>query len=108
MEMPTAEQVAKAFAAKLTLILGKKKIAELNRRNTPEDRARGICHSHDFCDANMVMLAAIDPLVGASGNSDTWQEEMDARDNEEEAAINTLWNEAWNMAAQANFYLGSE
>lgn len=62
-----------------------KKVIERNKTETYRD----VCHSHDFCDANMAMLEAIESF-GLT---------IDA-DNEEDAA---LWNSAWEIAKKNNF-----
>lgn len=93
----TPEQVARVFAAKLLEEIGAANLAEVNRLNTPEDRAAGICHSHDFCDANMVMLAAFAQCEGIS--------EDDACDTATQTDEGTAhWNKAWDIAADNRFF----
>ena len=55
-------------------------VIERNRAETD----RNVCHSHDFCDANMTMARAF-RLVG------------------QDPADNALWDAAWNAAKQAEF-----
>lgn len=67
------------------------KIVELN--DTAE---AGVCHSHDFCDANEVMSDAMESL-----GIDIW----DKGDDEEEGGMSdfaaALWNKAWNIAMES-------
>lgn len=59
------EQLAMAlgqrFATKLREAIGAKNFRAMQKRNAKET-SQGICHSHDFCDANMVMLEAMQEL----------------------------------------------
>ena len=55
----------------------------------------GVCHSHDFCDANMVMLAAFEKIMG---------KQPSFLDGEEDAAELELWNDAWAIAKAADFF----
>lgn len=78
------EILGKAFAADLLDYLGAKKFAEVCKRNDLE--TTDCCHSHDFCDANMVMLNAYCRLTGTDEN-----------DVDIEAACE-LFNDAWDYA----------
>lgn len=62
---------------------------ELIKRN--KARTPGICHSHDFCDANMAMLEAWTELTG-----------QECVDGEDEAACRA-WNAAWDRAIETEF-----
>lgn len=53
-----ATELAKAFAEEMNDTLTTAEIDEVNRLNAAETNPN-ICHSHDFCDANEVMLAAM-------------------------------------------------
>ncbi len=88
--LSTAERVAAVFAYKVASQLDDEEMAEVVRRNADETDPT-ICHSHDFCDANMPMLesfqemglrtpldAIADPSLGEGPNG--------------------LWNEAWAVA----------
>ena len=58
---PNAEALAERFESRLREAIGPealRKVAELNAAETVE----GVCHSHDFCDANEVMLLALEDL----------------------------------------------
>jgi hypothetical protein len=54
-------------------------------RNAAPDRREGVCHSHDFCDANDSMAAAFKRVMGRDIDGD----------NEADCA---LWNAAWEIA----------
>jgi hypothetical protein len=51
----------------------------------------GVCHSHDFCDANEAMAAAFESF-GLDTPEDQYGEKSFA-----------LWNEAWDLAKLAEF-----
>lgn len=56
-------RLALNFAQNLKTEIGVKKFNEVCRRNsTPEYKS--CCASHDFCDANMVMLASFEEVIG--------------------------------------------
>ena len=84
-----AVAVAKDFASILTAWIGRKNVEEAARRNADEADP-GVCHSHDFCDANEAMAEA----MGRNGFPD-----MDPQD---ENAVR-LWNEAWDLAVRRGF-----
>jgi len=78
--------VAAAFLAGLREDIGPARfraVVLLNRK----EKHPGICHSHDFCDANMTMLAACEKVVGPRFDN-----------TEDEHAA--LWNAAWALAAK--------
>lgn len=80
-----ADALAGRFLARLCEAIGFNSIrlvAELNAAETVE----GVCHSHDFCDANEVMLIALDDLGLPSPVGDDER----ARD-EGEALVNEAW-----------------
>lgn len=58
---PTNEQIAAAFSAELRLQLNAGEFVEMLARNAAETDP-AICHSHDFCDANQVMIDALAKL----------------------------------------------
>lgn len=93
--LSNAEQLAREFARELTLELGPetmKEVVELNGAETLPN----VCHSHDFCDANMTMQRA-------GANLGLWKDnEADVND---EATVK-LWNEAWEIAVDNNFWVG--
>jgi hypothetical protein len=83
----TPQQVGDTFARLLRESLTTAQFAEVIRRNAVETNPN-ICHSHDFCDANMVMADAMME----------YGIEIDG-DNENGCAF---WNAAWDHAAVAH------
>lgn len=60
LEMSTdPRKLAAAFADNVAAYLGPDELAEANRRNAEETRP-DVCHTHDFCDANVLMLEAME------------------------------------------------
>ena len=78
-----AALVAHVFAVELRRAIGADAFAEVCRRNAAQPDGR-VCHSHDFCDANMVMDEAL-RSIGI---------EADVGD----VADLALWNAAWDHA----------
>lgn len=85
--------LAKAFAGGLALALSRDELAEAVERNATEGNA-SVCHSHDHCDANMVMAEA---FVAVFGREPLLAGERDTEDL-------LTWNEAWMMAKAAAFW----
>jgi aminoglycoside phosphotransferase len=89
---PSAYQLAKAFAEELNKTLTAEQMEEVNRLNAAEEND-GICHSHDFCDANVIMLNAwqlIDPTA-------------DCTQIIRSPKLAAKWNIAWDMAKTNGF-----
>lgn len=88
---PISEKItlARAFGARMQE-LPRAQFRQVIDRNKCESNDL-ICHSHDFVDANMVMLAAFE---------DVYKRAIDM-DNEEELE---LWNDAWAIAKAADFF----
>lgn len=87
-------KIGEAFASALLREIGKKNFAKVRTRNAVHAEAgnRGICASHDFCDANMTMLAAYCKVTGV-------KEDDVAIDDQ---AVLDEFNAAWDYA-KANF-----
>jgi hypothetical protein len=51
------QYLADAFSARVQAALGARIVALVNLRNAT-DRRSDVCHTHDFCDANQLMLDA--------------------------------------------------
>lgn len=79
--------VAREFCRVLYRWIGAEKVAEAAQRNAAEKLA-GVCHTHDFCDANMAMAEAFKRVAGHECVPDS-QDDAD------------LWNASWNMAKGA-------
>lgn len=52
--METKHKIAQSFVNILKEWLSEAEFTEVVKRNA-EDKDKSICHSHDFCDANMAM-----------------------------------------------------
>lgn len=84
--------LAAAFTRELRKDVCPAKMAEIARRNAAENDS-GICHSHDFIDANDVMYAAFMAATGRDPlGDDCPMTQADA----------DLWNAAW-AAAKAQW-----
>jgi len=84
--VPLEEQIASSFAAILRDWLTPEEFEEMRQRNQAEPNA-SICHSHDFCDANMAMDEAMrlnGQEVDLGGDRENW----------------STWNAAWAIASQ--------
>lgn len=84
MDSNLINQIADQFVANLREDLSAETMAEIVRLNMTPAYA-GCCASHDFCDANVYMLAAWESLT---------HREMDAASQEDA----DLWNAAWDQA----------
>ena len=91
---PAVRALARAFARELTAMLGAGTIAEVARRNRAETDP-GVCHSHDFCDANEAMLEAYRRVFGRPV---VWTSGADPG-----AAVTDTLNRAWDLAKTAGF-----
>lgn len=83
--------LAKLFGEKVQWALSVTEFREAIDRNKAEGPQSIVCHTHDFCDANMLMLEAWEEFFG--GEPDV--------SSEEDAAI---INEAWAIAKAADFF----
>lgn len=77
-------ELAESFGRRLYAVIGAKNYAAVLILNAGEalQGNHGVCHSHDFCDANMVMAEAFKKVVGVEMKTDS----------DEHTA---LWNAAW-------------
>ena len=88
--IPTTETLASEFSRTLRACLTPQQMNEVALRNRKES-CINVCHSHDFCDANMVlydvfMKHGMDPAD--EGGPDLWGD---------------LWNCAWDLAKAREF-----
>lgn len=88
------ETLAREFSARLSLELGDETMNEIARRNARTNYTKS-CASHDFCDSNMVMLAAFADVFGL--DEDTACDRLLGEDLD-------LVNDAWDEAVYAEFY----
>lgn len=84
-----AKDIARTFSRNLLAEIGEENLNEVIARNAKET-SKGVCHSHDFCDANMVMDGAM-KMYGIADPSD---------ENN-----HALWNEAWDIAVKNCFFV---
>lgn len=79
------QAIAADFALSLKKRIGAKKFEEMRRKNATPDYGGGVCASHDYCDANVVMEASFRRVVGREP------------DTSDDADIK-VWNTAWDVA----------
>ena len=91
--MSAIESLARAFSANLRRDLTAEQMAEVNRLNATADA--GICHSHDFLDANVTMEEA-------------WIAIFDRVPDIQSDADCALWGEAWDLAKANRFWAASD
>jgi len=82
-------KVAKKFSQLLLVEIGKAKLAKAVKRNRAQ-KDPNVCHTHDFCDANVVMHHAL-------GTCKVIRTKLSI------ANASKLWDEAWGMAKKAEF-----
>ncbi len=87
--MKPHELLATTFLRHMADTLDPETLAEIDRRNAIEETP-GVCHSHDFCDANTVMAPAFHEATGR---------EVDIHSDEDLS----LWQRAWNHARTSGF-----
>lgn len=86
------EAVARDFAQRVTRYIGLASMQDVVERNRTAEE--GICHSHDFCDANVFMAEAME----ANGHVDPDPEHCDP-------GFAATWSDAWNVAKASGFWL---
>lgn len=96
MDQDTIRLIGDRFAQLLLKEIGRKDFAEVRGRNLDE-QDEAVCHSHDFCDANMTMYAAMQDVTG---------EECFPNDEENCAAWEAAWSHAkeYHLTADADPY----
>lgn len=93
--------LAKAFCKEMreTFAYAPENLVEILKRNK-EEPSDAICHSHDFCDANVVMDEA-----GKSVGIELCPNEVNGEiiGILHTEAYTDIWNEAWSLAKRAEF-----
>lgn len=89
-DIKQAIALARAFSEDIQASLTPREFQEVLDRNAAETN-EGVCHTHDFLDANMAMSDAFVALTG---------HEVDGNDD----ADVDLWNAAWDIAKAAKFF----
>lgn len=92
----TMIELSKEFSKVLHKWLTPSQMALCLKRNRAEP-SDAICHSHDFCDANMAMDQA-GKTLGLDLSS-----HVCAEIQSKSGAYTDLWNEAWSLAKYAEF-----
>lgn len=100
--MNQIEQLAREFSRQLRDSLLEHEMSQVISLNDSEED-KDCCHSHDFCDANMVMDEAFNTVFNRSCifPSDV---EKNPQLADQEIADLDLWNKAWSMAKENKFY----
>lgn len=83
MNQKLVEGIAGSFVSRLQAQMTAQQFAEMQNLNAVADS--GICHSHDYCDANEVMADAFTNWTGR---------EVDTTNDDDRA----LWSAAWAYA----------
>lgn len=86
--MIIATALAQAFSRHLRSALTPEQMFNVTQRN--EHYPWHTCASHDFCDANMVML-------------DAWKEVFSSHIDLQSEADTLIWNQAWQIAKANEF-----
>jgi hypothetical protein len=86
----TAYALALEFSQDLPAFLGSEQMREVVERNRAE-AAPGVCHSHDFCDANMAIYAVF------------LRHRMDPASEQGMERHGALWDEAWDLVKPRDF-----
>ena len=99
-QMQKMEKLAREFSKIIGEWLTADQLADLLILNmTSQDKS--ICHTHDFCDANMAMLGACENL------GITCFIDLDENDPAREESLDLI-NGAWDLAKENNFYVGDD
>lgn len=89
-EVITEIDVAKEFCIVIGEWLKGWKLEKVILRNRAQ-HSPSVCHTHDFCDANMAMVEAFE-FFG-----------LDTPEDQYGATSFKLWNDAWDLAKRAEF-----
>lgn len=92
--LPTPTALAAEFVTTLKSWLTPVEFLQMRFRNAREESDL-VCHSHDYCDANMAMDEAMRKL-GLAEQLDSDSERLG-----DENALTDLWNSAWEKAMPA-------
>ncbi|MDX0622864.1 hypothetical protein GOD54_23480 [Sinorhizobium medicae] len=96
-DIQTKIRLAKAFGTLIQEALTRHQFNTVLDRNKSESDD-GVCHSHDFCDANMYMLEAFEAELGRKPSF------LDGTDDAAENLDLAVWNDAWAIAKAADFF----
>ncbi|MER9524025.1 hypothetical protein NKI96_10615 [Mesorhizobium sp. M0292] len=88
-------KLAREFGSMMQAELSPRQFRAMCDANKAEPEDSGICHSHDYVDANMVMLAAF---------QETFGREPFFLNNPKDTIDLEVWNDAWAIAKAADFF----
>lgn len=91
------EQAARVFSKKLQEELTPEEFRQAIEDNRTEE-SEGVCHTHDYMDANEVMADALEEVMG-EGYCD------DIPPNQEKVLF---WNSVWELAFTKEFFTSSD
>lgn len=80
-------EMAKSFSKKLVECHRAEQMVDIIISNRHEEN-EGVCHSHDYCDANMIMAEVFDENNLSMEDAKNYQ----------------LWNEVWDLAKKNEFF----
>ena len=95
------QKLATAFCVVLHEWLTPRQLQEVVKRNLVEGvngQGQAVCHTHDYCDANMAMDAAFDRTLGFPASVQFHETAASL-----EPLMTDLWNAAWALAKAWNF-----
>lgn len=90
-KLDRAKAVSRTFSRLLRQELGRELLLVVVRQNNAEGNG-GVCHTHDVCDANVVMDEAL-TQHGLTLDSHT------------EEYLHDVWEAAWDLAKARDFYI---
>ena len=96
------EKLAREFSRLLRRDLSDHEMSIVVTKNNG-DSDTSCCHSHDFCDANMVMAEAFENVVGRLPTMTGEVERNPGLEKQHQQDFD-LWNAAWSMAKANHFY----
>lgn len=85
-------RVARQFAERVAEQVGPDEVDQIDARNLFEEN-RSVCHSHDFCDANVFMLESIMDVTGVDAAATSPMPEP----------VDQLWQAAWDTTKRIGF-----
>jgi len=89
MNRDTVARTADAFDENLRKAISPAQYRLIRKRNRTEPNEH-VCHSHDFCDPNMLMLDALMRVTGRT-------EDQVLEDVGNDGPLTALWNAAWDV-----------
>lgn len=95
----TVKSLARIFSGYVRHALTKEQLAEAVRLNAMEPEGSGVCHTHDFVDANEVMAEAMSAMY----SEDTVEQVLLDSEHPNHQFMVDLWNMAWDRARENEF-----